>query len=294
MGCGLEAYRHDPDLELFDLMLSGAAHPSITQDQRSMLQVIEDLIKSCQEGQVQEETVRSSMRRTAMQSTSSRDYASRRVIRAALQAIFPDKAIERHNSLRRALHMTIQMLGEASKTPSPDCAYISDLFATTLDGCQTPFIEEIRRQHVYEVIGFTRELTQSCGGLDPDAMTESNEIMKHLVAYDVQSVSSTIEKLMKIACPESGVVVPTMDAMRRLRHGALLKPRRLWVHAEAKDVVRQLMNITSQEEQGEDPTDSLPLRRIRALKVIENPYEKMEAEVMSPNELEKAMPLERP
>merc|ERR1719230_2320183 len=47
--CSLEAYRDDPDFELFDLMLSGAVHPSIMKDQRDMLQNIEQLTRACQE-----------------------------------------------------------------------------------------------------------------------------------------------------------------------------------------------------------------------------------------------------
>merc|ERR1719272_518573 len=47
--CSLEAYRDDPDFELFDLMLSGAVHPSVLRDQREMLANIEALMRACQE-----------------------------------------------------------------------------------------------------------------------------------------------------------------------------------------------------------------------------------------------------
>ncbi|CAJ1441148.1 unnamed protein product, partial [Effrenium voratum] len=48
--CSLEAYRDDPDFELFDLMLAGAVHPSIMQDQENMLRELQALVHSCADG----------------------------------------------------------------------------------------------------------------------------------------------------------------------------------------------------------------------------------------------------
>merc|ERR1712232_1463363 len=49
--CGLEAYRDDPDFELFDYMLQGIVHPLITDDQRNMLHFLERLMRNCQQGE---------------------------------------------------------------------------------------------------------------------------------------------------------------------------------------------------------------------------------------------------
>merc|ERR1719215_1620954 len=112
--CSLEAYRDDPDFELFDLMLSGAVHPSIMKDQRSMLQNIESLLRACQEATGAPEEDR---RHTKKHHGEKKEQVSRRVIRAALEVVFPDKTAARHEALRLALHVTIQMLSDDAKTP---------------------------------------------------------------------------------------------------------------------------------------------------------------------------------
>ncbi|CAK9091560.1 Putative ammonium transporter (Fragment) [Durusdinium trenchii] len=48
--CSLEAYRDDPDFELFDLMLAGAVHPSIMQDQKNLLRELQGLVHNCADG----------------------------------------------------------------------------------------------------------------------------------------------------------------------------------------------------------------------------------------------------
>ncbi|CAK9092215.1 MIB/HERC2 domain-containing protein [Durusdinium trenchii] len=44
------AYRDDPDFELFDLMLAGAVHPSIMQDQKNLLRELQGLVHNCADG----------------------------------------------------------------------------------------------------------------------------------------------------------------------------------------------------------------------------------------------------
>merc|ERR1719217_1813256 len=81
---------------------------------------------------------------------------NRRLVRAALDVIFPDKTPECQNALRSALYTTLQAIDQA---PSPECCFVQDLFAETKDGSQTPFVEEIRRQHFYAICDFTSKLT---------------------------------------------------------------------------------------------------------------------------------------
>merc|ERR1719420_960292 len=108
--CSLEAYRDDPDFELFDLMLSGAVHPSIMKDQREMLHNLEGLTRACHEssGNPEEDKHR---RKGAL---DKKEQVSRRVIRAVLEVVFPDKKPSRHDGLRQALYLTFQMLSDAA------------------------------------------------------------------------------------------------------------------------------------------------------------------------------------
>merc|ERR1740117_994928 len=72
--CGLETFRDDPDFELFDLMLCGAVHPSIVQDQQDMVLFLQQLVRACQEGS--QELDRTSSRA----SSSSNAQVSKRVL----------------------------------------------------------------------------------------------------------------------------------------------------------------------------------------------------------------------
>eukprot|EP00439_Symbiodinium_sp_Y106_P023954 s1179_g2.t3 len=159
--CSLEAYRDDPDFEMFDLMLAGAVHPSIMQDQETMLKELQNLVHNCADGNF--EGASHGRQRSTLTGTkaSGRDQVSRRMMRAVMQAMFPEKSVERMNALMRALHVTLQMLFDAGRSASPDTAYVSDLFSATADGTQSPLIEEMRRQHLHEVLEFTAEISQN-------------------------------------------------------------------------------------------------------------------------------------
>lgn len=301
--CSLEAYRADPDFELFDLMLSGAVHPSIVKDQREMLQNIESLVKSCQEASGAAEEDKGRRKHHARHVSAqhfgvvSQEQVSRRVIRAALECVFPAKTPARHDALRRALHCTIQMLSDAAKTPSHDCVYTGDLFAATQDGSQTPLVEEVRRQHVYEVIEWTAALSEKLlkgrSVRDKAATTNDKQLMNIIGQLDPHSPRTYCQELAAIGCPRPHESEPAREVLQRLRHGILLRPKQLWVRCEPKEVVQRLLT-TSQGEHQEDgeasASTSRDTRRIRALKVLDNPLKVMNSdEYNDPDTLEQVI-----
>merc|ERR1712151_1319492 len=86
---------------------------------------------------------------------------SKRVLRAVVAVFFPDKAADRRNALHRAFHLTLQTMQEKGTAAKPGCVFVNDLFAQGSDGSQTPFIEEIRRQHCLEIIEHTAKITKA-------------------------------------------------------------------------------------------------------------------------------------
>jgi len=241
---GLEAFRDDPDFELFDLMLCGAVHPSLTQDQQEMLRELQNLIRAC-EGQSDDSNRPASARgRTSALAQQSQGTVTRRMLRAVLQAVFPDKTPARHNALRRALHTTLQQLSDAGKSADTDSAQINDIFSSTADGQQSVLIEEVRRQHYYEVIDFTAELARRMReNSDFWEVLDASNMRKILQQCDPHAKPSQIEQWYSISFPEgSESSAPYTDVLTQLRHNTLLKPERLWVKASPKDVVEKMLS----------------------------------------------------
>lgn len=304
--CSLEAYRDDPDFELFDLMLSGAVHPSIMRDQREMLGNIEALTRACQEASGPEAILEDKARRKGA-GGDKKEQVSRRVIRAVLEVVFPDKKPSRQDALRQALYVTMQILTDAGKTPAPDCVYTGDLFAAGADGSQTPLVEEIRRQHVYEVIEWTAELARRCldGRVikDRNANTNDRKLMTIIEHLDPHCSHQQATELVRIAFPEPNKTEHVREVMRRLRHGALLRPKRLWIRSEPKEVVKQFLNIahlgnnTARNSLALDPNTEggqysrePSSRRTRAVKVLNNPVDMMNSDAYNdPDALEQAV-----
>lgn len=217
---GIEAHRHDPDFELFDLMLCGAVHPTVTQDAREMLKSLERLLRECQEGLVTEEAHGGRRGAGSRPTNGARDrgLVSKRMIRAALLAVFPDKSAAHHNAIIRALHATIQSLDAGARTPSSDSVYVADLFAQTQDGAQTPFVEEVRRQHYYEILDFARAIrgrldNTACGSAmsaERGALMEQ-ELTCALKDLDAHTATNSIDDLVRMAMeppPRLGAVTP--------------------------------------------------------------------------------------
>lgn len=315
--CSLEAYRDDPDFELFDLMLSGAIHSSIKLDSENLLRELQGLVRNCNEYQVDDRADKgpqtggggrqqgSAARAVPPKAVFGREQISRRVMRAVLKAVFPEKSIERHNALARALHVTLQMLSDAGKSPSPDTAFISDLFAATADGTQSPLIEELRRQQVHEVLDFTaeiaRRLRKEAGG---ESYVDRGYIDNHLlIKYDsVKSVlhelyqssnDAQITQMLTIAWngEEESEQATVCDILQRLRHNVLLKKERSWVIGSTKEVVDELKRLgepRTQDRQahagaateaGESQVEDREIvqpRRNRAIKIVDNPNAKNE------------------
>jgi len=327
--CSLEAYRDDPDFELFDLMLSGAVHPSIRQDQEELLKELQTLVRNCHEGQIDPEKsapvgngrVTATARQMSSQGKAPgvREQVTRRVMRAVLQAMFPEKAVARHNSLIRALHVTLQMLFDSGKSPHPDVAFISDLFAATADGTQSPLIEELRRQQVHEVLEHTadiaRRFRKRAGGehyvdrgtrdnyllIGPEAVRQT---LKDL--YPSMAEKNMQDMLELTFPPESVEEMHVSEVLQNLRHNRLLKKDRCWVRASTKAVVDELLKlgppasldkedrrqstgggaqakkrsshikgrssvVAHESKDVQEDEAAVQPRRIRALKVVDNP-----------------------
>jgi len=286
--CSLEAYRYDPDFELFDLMLSGAVHPSIMKDQREMLANIEALTRACQDASGDAED--KGRRRGG--AGDKKEQVSRRIIRAVLEVVFPDKKPTRQDALRKALYVTVQKLSDAGKSPGPDSVFTGDLFAATADGSQTPLVEEIRRQHVYEVIEWTCELSRRVLNgrslKDKSTTIQDKQLLSIINTLDTHRSHVQALELARIGCPEPTKKEHVREVLKRLRHGVLLRPKRLWIRSEAKEVVKQLMVIAHMENGPEaDSRTSVvadgegytrKTQRIRALKVLNNPLTVMNSD----------------
>jgi len=299
--CSLEAYRDDPDFELFDLMLTGALHPSVLHDQQELLRSFEALLRSCCQDAGLEGDGQGGKRQTGRTASTApisnrKEEISKRVIRAALFAIFPEKTKARFNSLVRALHMTLQALSDTTKSNNPDSVIVSDLFAATADGSQSPFIEEVRRQHFYEVIDFTAELMKRVNsGEDRDEtmfrppggtlMVDRHQLETTFNRLDPHAKERVFDRWASIACPDKNEQVEVGEAMRRLRQGALLRPERLWITAQPRDVIFQLHNLGPPEVEAVSSTEPggrkngvgsiRQPRRNRAVKVLDNPMAKV-------------------
>merc|ERR1712232_93078 len=280
--CGLEAYRDDPDFELFDYMLQGLVHPLIAEDQRSMLNFLERLMRNCQQG---EGEARITSRPSSM---ASREQVSKRVLRAVVAVFFPDKAADRRNALHRAFHLTLQTMQEKGTSAKPGCVFVNDLFAQGSEGSQTPFIEEIRRQHCLEIIEHTAKITKAITERSKDSTTVGyvgDKLLKQVLQSCDQSLSAgVVDRLSTLACPEPGVSVAASEAVRKLRTSALLRPSRLWVEVQPKDVMHHIVAVPSDD--GGTPADgggrarTIPgsVRRCLALKVLNNPQAAMMSE----------------
>eukprot|EP00931_Biecheleriopsis_adriatica_P050219 TRINITY_DN29065_c0_g1_i1.p1 TRINITY_DN29065_c0_g1~~TRINITY_DN29065_c0_g1_i1.p1 ORF type:complete len:1015 (+),score=239.26 TRINITY_DN29065_c0_g1_i1:67-3111(+) len=273
--CSLEAYRDDPDFELFDLMLGGAVHPGIMRDQEDMLQELQGLVRACHERDIDnpaskagEQNMQTNRTRKTIKDAhggpSARDQVTRRVMRAVLQSMFPEKSVERLNALMRALHVTLQMLCDAGKSPNPDTAYVSDLFVTTADGTQSPLIEELRRQQVHEVLEFTAEIARrmrkTAGGpayvdrghADNFLLIDQQGVRSVLSELNPGALDSKMKQMMALAWKENeGERVQVSEVLQRLRQNMLLKREATWVRASTKTVVEELLKNGPKHENAE-------------------------------------------
>lgn len=263
---GLGAYYGDPDFELFDLILTGVLHPSITQDQKEMLDALEALLQSCHEGPVP--------------SSGAANYqVNRRIVQASLKATFPWKSNAHHNDLRRALALTLQTLEERGICPMKDCVFVAGLFSEYADGTQTPFIETIRKQHTKEVVQFlvsvTRNFAEECTHLGSTSLAKPSNLQSALMKADDQLSRAEADQLVKAAFASFAIDANRgcPDALCSLRCHTLLRPSQLWFRAKEQDVVHVLLNRVQSEGAEVASDDKLHQpRRIRAAKVIENPF----------------------
>jgi len=295
----LKAHSDEPECELMDLLLSGVVHCSILQDQNDLFRGLQSLLLACQDGPVEKlvgvsarppsahasprskrpQRLRSKI--PAAEDPASTDnglqdhdaQVSRRIARAVLQAVFPDKPQDRQNSLRRALHATLRQLADEGKAPAQDCAMISDLFQAPSRGSSTSLRKEIMRQHYREVIEFSAKLAQQLRA--PEGTGRSTSRGEH--GADRESVNSQVlraaltaleprhrhlDRLVKLGCPESTASVDILEVHRRLRHGILLRPENLWVQPEPTSVLEQLLGVgsdssASEEAQGRSPAGTV-------------------------------------
>lgn len=290
--CSLEAYRDDPDFELFDLMLAGAVHPSIMQDQETMLRELQTLVHSCADGGIENHS-RHNHRGQRMtgngKNFGARDQVTRRVMRAVMQAMFPEKSVDRMNCLMKALHQTLQMLFDAGRSSNPDAAFVSDLFSATADGTQSPLIEEMRRQHVHEVLEFTAEISHQLirraggesyvnlhGRLDPHILIQREDTI-FVLDKNFPEIKSTamLESAWKLGDEGPQQVA---DVLQTFRNNFLLKRENAWVVVGPKAVVEKAVELAPGKlsKDGTKLEDSKVAQRNRALKVLDNPYSRDE------------------
>eukprot|EP00913_Durusdinium_trenchii_P014420 g13526.t1 len=232
---------------------------------------------------------------------TTRDQVNRQVMRAVMQATFPVKSVDRMNSLMRALHKTLELLFEAGRASSPDAAFVSDLFSATADGTQTPFIEEMRRQHLYEVLEFTAEIStdliRSAGGesfvnlhgrLDPftlvtqeeplpcsrAAMRALRETMNVLMGYFPEvKCAAMVHVAWKLGDESSQRVA---EVLQKFRHHFLLKHENAWVVVSPKAVVERVVELGPGKLNRDGTDEKVAPQRNRALKVLDNPYDRDE------------------
>lgn len=275
--CGLEAYRHDPDFELFDLVLSGVVHPSILQNQHDMLTELQNVMRTC----------------AGTGASDSNEKVDQHLLRAALQAVFPAKTPSYHNALRRALYETMRELWDMGKAPEPTSTYISDLFQSSADGEQTKFIEEVRRQHCREIIEFTRSMASRFrDASDLDGYMPASVFKKAYTECEPQISQVDLEKAFHIAFADDedeDTVLPYTEVHRNLRHNMLLKPDSLWVRPSPKDVVGHML-LKGSGPEVTDPNSLSSGRRVRGIMVLDNPLDKLRSDKYSkPEELEQAV-----
>jgi len=222
-----------------------------------------------------------------------------------LEVVFPDKTGARHDALRKALFLTIEMLGDAGKTPpAADYVYTKDLFENTADGSQTPLVEEIRRQHVYEVIGWTCELSRRMLNgrhlQDSSATIQNAHLLDIIQSLDTHRSHANAVELAHIGCPDHHKYEHVREVLQRLRHGVLLRPKRLWIRSESKEVVKHLLvashgrgsvsSVGTEEKEASAPLNPRGGQRTRALKVLDNPIHIMESdEYNNPDSLEQVI-----
>eukprot|EP00928_Gymnodinium_smaydae_P031695 TRINITY_DN23182_c0_g1_i1.p1 TRINITY_DN23182_c0_g1~~TRINITY_DN23182_c0_g1_i1.p1 ORF type:complete len:937 (+),score=241.56 TRINITY_DN23182_c0_g1_i1:113-2923(+) len=244
--CSIESYSDDPDFEIFSLVLNGAVHPSILDDQKALLESMQNLILACMEG--------CPRRATAME-------AQMRSIRGVLEAMFPTKSAEKQNALRRSLQMTIEELQSTGELTC-NTHVVQDwrtLFKETADGTQTPFVTEVRRQHCYEVIEYSKKLERA---LPPTLRLNAVEFREMLKALDGTISSDRLDSLVRLggfrgdddgvagensAAPEewqeADMWESGMEVYDRLRMGTLLRPSRLWVQSTARMVRKKVAEL---------------------------------------------------
>lgn len=316
--CGLEAHRDDPDFELFDLMLSGAVHPSIMQDQQDMLKEFQSIVWRCQGNQESSANDRSSkMQGGSLLFQGTANQVSRRVLCAVIEAVFPEKSPGRVNALRRALRETFQQLCDQGKSVDEDNCFIGDLFACSTDGHQCVLIEEVRRQHYHEVIDFTSKIARMMRDeSDYTGMFQVSKLRRVLHEADEHLKQQDLDLLCAANNGEEifGETAPYTDVLRQLRQATLLRPERLWVKAEPKDVVgkmsqgpphvlkssragsinlgrrstqRQTLFTGSGGAPGEESNTDLRTglavhpKRMKGAKVVDNPWAKMNTDLYS-------------
>ncbi|CAK9091558.1 Putative ammonium transporter (Fragment) [Durusdinium trenchii] len=218
---------------------------------------------------------------------TTRDQVNRQVMRAVMQATFPVKSVDRMNSLMRALHKTLELLFEAGRASSPDAAFVSDLFSATADGTQTPFIEEMRRQHLYEVLEFTAEIStdliRSAGGesfvnlhgrLDPFTLVTQEETMNVLMGYFPEvKCAAMVHVAWKLGDESSQRVA---EVLQKFRHHFLLKHENAWVVVSPKAVVERVVELGPGKLNRDGTDEKVAPQRNRALKVLDNPYDRDE------------------
>merc|ERR1712039_737635 len=84
---------------------------------------------------------------------------------------------------------------------------------------------------------------------------DSQALRRVIMSLDPHAKPARAEKLVLLACPEPGGV-PVGEALRRLRHGALIRRERLWVKCQPKDVVAQLLSMGPPRDEGAGAVDS--------------------------------------
>lgn len=285
----LDVYRDDPDFELCDWLLSGVIHPSVMQSQKELLAELRSLMKSCAE----QMSVERMNRNNVQDSFSEGETVSKALFRGVLVAMFPDKTIERHSALRRAMVRTFKLLRDTCKTMMQDKAFITDIFEERVNGDQTPVIEEIRRQHLHEIIEFTaavgRGLQKHCiesnGGRNTstkDGTMDAKALRIVLETADPRIVTERLEQMVSRVFEETpgqevAAVLPAREVFLKLRSGILLQPQSLWAHADAQSVVSSMLSLGL-------PKKAHAVRNDGPLRVLRNPLEKA-AKFQSPENL---------
>jgi len=85
------------------------------------------------------------------------------------------------------------------------------------------------------------------------------------------------DRIVTTILPDPNLRLPVKDVLKRLRHRVLLKPQRLWVKAQANDVVHQLTNAISEG----DVSGQALSKRCRAVKTLVNPVDESNSELYS-------------